>query len=164
MGLGPREHSSRGTKALRVLRGVPGRGALTAPLEGRSQGQEEGEAPEGGAAPAPSPEPAVHRVRLWSDLRSPGWPVPGLSLQCSGRPSRPCSSSTGTIRSRSGTWLGWGRENKAGGVLPELRSQAAGKLCSLAARVNSACLSPVSDRPPPLPDALSPGPWSASSP
>lgn len=32
--------------------------------------------------------------------------VPGLSLQCSGSRSRPCSSSTGTIRSRSGTSLG----------------------------------------------------------
>lgn len=40
-------------------------------------------------------------------LKGP-WRVPGLSLQCSGRRSRPCSSSTGMIRSRSGTSLGRG--------------------------------------------------------
>ena len=42
--------------------------------------------------------------------------VPGLSLQCSGSRSRPCSRSTGTIRSRSGTSLGQGARTRRAGV------------------------------------------------
>lgn len=77
--------------------------------------------------------------------------VPGLSLQCSGRRSRPCSSNTGMIRSRSGTSLGQ-RPTRAGRCLS--RTPAAWKPCALAANCASAGLCPrpgVCSHPSPTP-------------